>query len=321
MNDSATCVHYNDHYNDTLYLEATRAQKVIAPLGVLICLGGLVGNGLVLGLLAFSVRWGDFTVFIFHLSLADFLYLSSQTVFFMEMILFTFHNIGFDLRYLFILTDISYWVGLYVLTAISVWRCLSVLSPIWCRLHAPRHAPAVACSLIWVLSVSVNVHLFLICWGNMSRNHEFCCMYEQIIFVFFCVLFSVTVICTLIVLVKVRCSTQRRPPLKFNTTVLLTVLFLLCAFPFGIHLYFVHYIGGFFLTYNLLLLLSCVNSSANPLVYYFAGRIGRRGRGANLREVFQKALGEESAPRRASSSGASTAQCEEEGGMRAGTDM
>ncbi|KAM5317306.1 mas-related G-protein coupled receptor member A6-like [Glossophaga mutica] len=319
MNDSATCVHYNDHYNDTLYLEATRAQKVIAPLGVLICLGGLVGNGLVLGLLAFSVRWGDFTVFIFHLSLADFLYLSCQTVFFVEMILFTFHDIGFDLRYLFILTDISYWVGLCVLTAISVWRCLSVLSPIWCRLHAPRHAPAVACSLIWVLSASVNVHHYLVCLTDKFCDWHSCKVHIILWFLLSCVLLSVTVMCTLIVLVKVRCSTQRRPPLRFYITVALTVLFLLCAFPSAVLLPLVNRIEKYRWT-DILLLLSCVNSSANPLVYYFAGRIGGRGRRENLREVFQKALGEESAPRRASSSGASTAQCEE-GGMRAGTDM
>nr|XP_053779764.1 uncharacterized protein LOC128780816 [Desmodus rotundus] len=111
------------------------------------------------------------------------------------------------------------------------------------------------------------------------------------------------VTCIVIVLFKVRCSTQLRPPLRFYITVLLTVLFLLCAFPLGINMHFLHYSQRFYWP-DLLLLLASVNSSANPLVYYFVGRIGGRRRGKNLREVFQKALGEESALRRDSSSGA-----------------
>ncbi|XP_054426653.1 mas-related G-protein coupled receptor member B4-like [Pteronotus mesoamericanus] len=298
MDTSSSCV----YYNGTFTSEATRALKVMSPLGVLICLGGLVGNGLVLGLLVFSVKWGGFTVFIFHLSLADFLYLSGQTVWFMQIILDTFHGIWFDVEHIYILTDTSYTAGLCLLAAISVGRCLSVLCPIWCRLRAPRHAPAALCSLAWVLSLSVNVHLFLVCWGKMPRNHEFCCVYEEIIFGFFCVLLSVMVLCVVIVPFKVMCSTQLRPPLKFYVSALLTALFLLCAFPYGIHLYYTHYSGTFHLPH--LLLLSCVNSSANPLVYYFVGRIGGRRQGGNFRQIFQKTLGEETGVRRDTSSGA-----------------
>ncbi|XP_045039072.2 mas-related G-protein coupled receptor member B2-like [Desmodus rotundus] len=293
---------YEDNYY-SFYPETTQAVKVIAPLGILICLGGLVGNGLVLGLLGFSVKWGEFTVFIFHLSLADFLYLSCQTVLFIQIILAAFHDIWFDVSYVLGLTDISYTVGLWLLTTISVTRCLSVLRPIWCRLHAPRHAPAVVCALIWVSSVSVNVHHFLVCWvGKFSNGHS-CAVYMLIYSVCSCVLFSVTVMCILIVLFKVRSRAQLRPPLKLYITVLLTVLFLLFAFPLGIYVFFLRYTEVFYLP-NILLLLACVNSSANPLVYYFVGRIGGCRRGKNLQEVFQKALGEESALRRDSSSGA-----------------
>lgn len=288
--------------NDTSSLETTRALKVITPLGILVCLGGLAGNGLVLGLLGLSLKWGDFTVFIFHLSLADFLYLSCMTVFFMQKVLATFHDIVFDVRYMFILTNISYTVGLCVLTAISVSRCLSVLCPIWCRLHAPRHAPAAACSLIWVLSVSVNVHSFLVCRVDEFIDCESCYDAVEVFAVFFSVLLSVTMMGILIVLFKVRCGAQRRPPLKLYVTVLLTVLFLLCAFPVPVMMYVFHNRSLYHVT--TMQLLSCVNSGANPLVYYFVGRIGGRRRGENLREVFQKVLGEESALRRDASSGA-----------------
>ena len=310
MNNSSTYIYnYNDidygdyDYHSSIYLQTTQAVKVIAPLGVLICLVGLVGNGLVLGLLGFSVKWGEFTVFIFHLSLADFLYLSCQTVLFIQIILVAFHDIWFDVNYVLGLTYISYWVGLGLLTAISVARCLSVLRPIWCRLHAPRHAPAVVCALIWVCSVAMNVHRYLVCWVYEFFNWRHCDVHMFLWLVFSCVLLSVTVTCIVIVLFKVRCSTQLRPPLRFYITVLLTVLFLLCAFPLGINMHFLHYSQRFYWP-DLLLLLASVNSSANPLVYYFVGRIGGRRRGKNLREVFQKALGEESALRRESSSGA-----------------
>ncbi|XP_053781152.1 mas-related G-protein coupled receptor member B8-like [Desmodus rotundus] len=290
---------YEDNYYN-FYPETTQVLKVIAPLGILICLVGLVGNGLVLGLLGFSVKWGDFTVFIFHLSLADFLYLSCQTVLFIQIILAAFHDIWFDVSYVLGLTDISYTVGLWLLTAISVTHCLSVLRPIWCRLHAPRHAPAVVCALIWVSSVSVNVHRFLVCRVDAFHNWRSCDMYTLVFPVCSCVLFSVTVMCILIVLFKVRSRAELHPHLKLYITVLLTVLFLLFAFPLDIYVFFLRYTEVFYLP-NILLLLTCVNSSTHPLVYYFVGRIGGPRCGENLREVFQKALGEESALRRDSS--------------------
>ncbi|XP_054426652.1 mas-related G-protein coupled receptor MRG-like [Pteronotus mesoamericanus] len=285
------------YYNGTFSLETIRALKVMSPLGVLICLGGLVGNGLVLGLLVFSVKWGGFTVFIFHLSLADFLYLFCQTVWFIEIILDTFHGIWFGWKYKFILIGTSYTAGLCLLAAISVGRCLSALCPIWCRLRAPRHAPAALCSLAWVLSVSVNVH-FLICFDTNLRA----CLVHRLYSVLLCVLFSVSVLCTLAVLIKVRCSRQLRLPDKFYVTMLLTVLFLLFAFPLPIAVVFIPFPD---VTYFIsLLLLASVNSSANPLVYYFAGRIGGRRQGRNFREIFQKTLGEESSVRKDTSSGA-----------------
>ncbi|XP_028359678.2 LOW QUALITY PROTEIN: mas-related G-protein coupled receptor MRG-like [Phyllostomus discolor] len=277
-------------------------MKIIAPIGILICLGGLVSNGLVLGLLGLSLKLGGFTVFIFHLSLADFLYLSCQTVLFMQIILATFHGIMFDVRYMGILTYTSYTVGLCVLTAISVTRCLSVLHPIWCRLHAPRHAPTVVCSLIWVLSGSGNVYISLVCWADGFIDCESCFVSVEVSAVLCSVLLSVTVMGILTVLFKVRCGTQRRPPLKLYITVLLTVLFLLFAFPVCITLHLVRSPNQYYVAS--VQLLSCVNSSANPLVYYFVGRIGGRRRGENLREAFQKTLGEDSTLTRDSSSGA-----------------
>ncbi|XP_044605740.1 uncharacterized protein [Equus asinus] len=64
-------------------LEEFRPLMTVLPLAVFISLWGLVGNGLVLGPLVLSVKWAHFTVVIFHLSLADFIHLSRQTVFLM----------------------------------------------------------------------------------------------------------------------------------------------------------------------------------------------------------------------------------------------
>ncbi|XP_070086389.1 mas-related G-protein coupled receptor MRG-like [Equus caballus] len=280
--------------------EKTQASKILSPLAVFVSLWGLAGNGLVLGPLVFSVKWDHFTVFIFHLSLADFIYLSCQTVVLVKIMLDAFHNIWFDAWPLEVFTYASYTVGLCLLAAISMGRCLAVLFPIWYRFHLPKHTSTILCILIWVSSIALNVVRFLSC----CHSHPFlpCNVCLEIFAVFVCALPSAIIMCILTTLFRIKYSSRLRPPVKLYVVLLLSVLFLPCSCAVVIQVHTDPYSNAPYLFW-LWILLSCVNSSANPFIYYFVGRFGKQRRQEHLREIFQRTLGEEADPRGDTSSG------------------
>ncbi|XP_063111708.1 mas-related G-protein coupled receptor MRG-like [Cavia porcellus] len=277
----------------------TQAMKIICPLGIVISLLGLGGNGLVLFFLVCTVKRDSFSVFLFHLALADFSLLACLVVDFMGEIFAYFHNICFPLPYLNLFFLISYVAGLCLVVAISLGRCLSVFFPIWYRLHSPKYTSTIVCVLTWVWAISISVLGRMFCDYDLIDN-KLCGPLFKWFCLFIIVILSATLLCTVIMLLKIKCSSRVRPPRKLYIAVALTAVSLVSlALPM---------LGPFLpdnphIPYDnkLISLFSCVNSSVNPLVYYFAGRMGRQRRHLRLREVFQRAMGEEVDP----SSGAS----------------
>ncbi|XP_044538008.1 mas-related G-protein coupled receptor member X1-like [Gracilinanus agilis] len=249
---------------------------------------GLVGNSLVLWLLGFRIQRNRFSVYILNLAGADALFLGSFLVFFLWEIGKTplLCLLEECMLYMF------YCVGLGLLAAISTERCLSVLFPIWYRCHRPKHASAAVCALLWALA--------LLFWGGYFG---FCfytdCLHfwddiGYLLAAWFIPLTPVLCGSSLTLVLKVQCSSQRRQPPRLYLLVLLTVLvFLLCAVPLGVMIFLWSLAMPNFRLFRLSLLLACVNSSANPFIYFFLGsRRCRRGR-EPLRVILQRALGEE----------------------------
>ncbi|KQL59874.1 mas-related G-protein coupled receptor member X2-like protein [Amazona aestiva] len=104
---------------------------------LLICLCGLVGNGAVLWLLGFCIRRNPITTYILNLAMADFTFLlfmvTSALLYMMENIFCSSAGALVYQRPLFLLSLLSYNMGLYLLTAISIERCSSILCPLWYR--------------------------------------------------------------------------------------------------------------------------------------------------------------------------------------------
>ncbi|XP_044540624.1 mas-related G-protein coupled receptor member A3-like [Gracilinanus agilis] len=263
-------------------------------LSLVVALIGLVGNSIVLWLLSFRIQRSPFSVYILNLAGADTLFLGSYFGFRIWKIVGDFKAQVPVLTGLCILY-MPYCVGLSLLAAISTERCLSVLFPIWYRCHRPKHTSVTVCTVLWalpgllcgafvILHFLANHHVFYISFLTLPLVE----------FGWFALLTCVLCVSCLTLVLRVQCSSQGRRPPRLYLLILLTVLvFLLCGLPLGI-IDAVEFFSGFpLMPYGLLRLLACVNSSANPFIYFFLGsQWHRRGR-EPLRVVLQRALGEE----------------------------
>ncbi|XP_074086937.1 mas-related G-protein coupled receptor member X1-like [Macrotis lagotis] len=279
--------------NGTFHFASPEEFHVVAwvqILSLLIALVGLVGNGLVLWLLGFCIQRNHFSVYILNLAGADALFLSCHFLMIINDFVQDFYfslisKIAFYIRYL------SYTVGLTLLATISTERCLSVLFPVWYRCHRPKHTSTTVCAVLWVLATLFEITFFVVC--NHVDTKKFCIDFLIIEFVWFLLFTPLMCGSSLILLLRVQCSFQRQQPPRLYLLVLLTVfVFLLCGLPMGI--------SGFILRFHRVSILlwlpwplACVNSSANPIIYFFLGIQRHKRKRDPLKVVLQRALGDD----------------------------
>ncbi|XP_001378771.3 mas-related G-protein coupled receptor member X1-like [Monodelphis domestica] len=262
-------------------------------LSLVIALVGLVGNSIVLWLLGFRTQRSPFSVYILNLAAADALFLGSYFGLRMWTIVGDLNPFVLMLLW-FCILDLPYCVGLSLLAAISTERCLSVLFPIWYRCHRPKHRSAAVCAILWALQGLFWGVLGALYFINKDTFYDLYFDLYLVQFSWFVLLTCVLCVSSLMLVLRVQCSSQRRRPPRLYLLVLLTVLvFLLCGLPLGIDDAVQLFSSSTVIPSELSWLLACVNSSANPFIYFFLGsQWCRRGR-EPLRVVLQRALGEE----------------------------
>ncbi|KFU87654.1 Proto-oncogene Mas, partial [Chaetura pelagica] len=177
-----------------------------------------------------------------------------------------------------------------LLTAISIERCLSVLSPIWCRSHRPKHLSGLISSLLWGLSLLLNTLGYVFCTIRPSdRTCRLLLITIGSLDFLFCtplmLLFSITLF------LRVKCSTQHLRTGRLFTVIMLTVLFfLIFAVPLGTMI-LLDFLGYRFLySPEIGFVLSCVNSSLNPVIYFLVGSYKDKRIKLALRLAFQRAF-------------------------------
>uniref|UniRef100_G3VHL1 G-protein coupled receptors family 1 profile domain-containing protein n=1 Tax=Sarcophilus harrisii TaxID=9305 RepID=G3VHL1_SARHA len=254
-------------------------------LSLLIALLGLLGNGAVLWLLGFRIPRNHFSVYILNLAAADALFLCGSILKSIHPCFGKFRDLTWVI--LFFLKYLFYTVGLSLLAAISTERCLCALFPLWYRCRRPEHTSAAVCAVLWVLTGMFWQLPFLL-FTFYGEIYIFLIAGAWLL-----LLTCIMCVSSLTLLLRVQCSSRLRQPPRLYLLVLLTVLvFLLCGLPLGIRdfMYFYSELG--LRLYWLCEPLACVNSSVNPLIYFFVGRLGNKRR-EPLREVLQRALGDE----------------------------
>lgn len=263
---------------------------------LLLCLCGLVGNGLVLWFFGFSIKRTPFSVYFLHLASADGTYLFSKAV-------FSLLNAGaFPGSFADFVRGVSrvaglcaFVCGVSLLPAISTERSASVIFPAWYWRRRPKRLSAVVCALLWLLSLLVTgIHNYFCVFLGRAGSGAACRRMDvalgALLFLVFCPLM---VLPCLALILHVECRARRRQrSAKLNHVVLAVVsVFLVSSIYLGIDwfLFWVFQIPAPFPEYVTDLCI-CINSSAKPVVYFLAGRDKSQRLWEPLRVVFQRAL-------------------------------
>ncbi|XP_016020415.2 mas-related G-protein coupled receptor member X2-like [Rousettus aegyptiacus] len=261
---------------------------------------GLAGNAIVLWLLGFRMRRNAFSVYILNLAGADFLFLCCQIIYSLNVLINYYHSVSIDIPNFFItVLTFAYVTGLSFLSIISMERCLSVLWPIWYRCLRPRHMSAFTCTLLWALSLILSVLEGNYCEYLIGDFHNgWCRLFDFITAAWLIFLFVLLSGSSLALLTRLLHDSQHVRLTRLYVTNMVTVLFfLLCGLPFGIQWFLLIWIhnslDAFFIHLHwLTLILCCVNSCANPIIYFFVGSFRQRWRKRRqtLKLVLQRAL-------------------------------
>ncbi|XP_012332871.2 mas-related G-protein coupled receptor MRG [Aotus nancymaae] len=265
--------------------------KIIAPIAVLVSLCGVFLNGTVFWLLCCGST-NPYTVYILHLAAAGVIYLCCSAVGFLQMILLTYHGVVFFIpNFLAIVSPFSFEVCLCLLVAISTERCVCILFPIWYRCHRPKYTSTVVCTLIWALSLCTNIvnSLFLIYWKHV----EACVIFLKIFGLFHGILLLVMCVSSLTLLIRLLCCSQQRKATRVYAVVQISAtMFLLWALPLTV----ASFISDFKMlvtTSYLIYLFLIINTSANPIIYFFVGSLRKKRLKEPLRLILRRALADE----------------------------
>ncbi|XP_006882880.1 PREDICTED: proto-oncogene Mas [Elephantulus edwardii] len=266
---------------------------------------GFVENSFLLWFLCFRMRRNPFTVYITHLSIADI------SLLFCIFILSIDYALDYELSSGYYYTIISlsvtflfgYNTGLYLLTAISVERCLSVLYPLWYRCQRPKHQSAFVCALLWALSCLVTLMEYAMCIDSRGQGQSRGDCRAVIIFIAvlsFLVFTPLMVVSSTILVVKIRKNTWTSHSSKLYLVIMVSIIiFLIFAMPMRLlYLLYYEYWPTSGNLHHISLLFSTINSSTNPLIYFFVGSSKKKRFKESLKVVLTRAFKDEVQARR-----------------------
>uniref|UniRef100_I3N8U9 Mas-related G-protein coupled receptor member X2-like n=2 Tax=Ictidomys tridecemlineatus TaxID=43179 RepID=I3N8U9_ICTTR len=275
-----------------------KKNLILAFLSLIIAPIGVAGNAVVLWILGFCVRKKAFSIYILNLAAADFLFLCFQIIDSLWKIINVFYSNSIPVPTFFMfVSTFAYLAGLSMLSAMSSERCMSVLWPIWYHCRRWKHTPAVMCALLWALSLSLSIPEGKFCsFLGTEYNNEWCKTLDFITSAWLMVLFVTLSGSSLILIVRILCGSQKMTLTRLCVTIGLTVLvFLSFGLPFGIYWFLLVWILRYDAipceSYWVTVVLSCVNSCANPIIYFFVGSFRqRRWKRRTLKLVLQRAM-------------------------------
>ncbi|XP_009640900.1 proto-oncogene Mas-like [Egretta garzetta] len=258
---------------------------------LLVALCGLLGNAAVLWLISVRIHSNPITKNIHYLVIVDSTFLLFMGTF---SLLYMIENAScsavvppIHLESFLLLSPLFYSWGLYLLTAVGIERCVSILCS---STYSPWLLLAVDSVLLWVLPFVVMVSVTSLC---RLREHEHCRIalistYSLNLFIFA----PTMVISSTIAFIKVLRGSQQHQPKRFYVAIFLTILFYLI---FGLPLSIWNFLQQFdypVISYQVVFLLACINSSIKPFIYFLVGSCRRHCSLVSLRVAFRRVFKE-----------------------------
>ncbi|XP_051742488.1 somatostatin receptor type 5 [Ctenopharyngodon idella] len=305
-NQSNDITNISLHLNESLLGEEDSA-KVLAVIYLVVFVVGLTGNSLAIFVVLRYTKMKTVTnMYILNLAVADELYI-------LGLPFLTTHNVltywpfgNFLCRILMWADSISQFTSTFCLTVMSIDRYMAVVHPIRsARWRRPSVAKVIN-SMVWALACLLTLPVIIYCdvqpelntcnlsWPEPRDVWSTAFILYTAILGFFCPLLVIC-LCYLLIVIKVKSAgaraglSKRRASEKKVTrmVVIIVVVFVLCWLPFFM-LNIINVIrtlpengiitGVYFLT----VILTYVNSCANPLLYGFLSD--------NFKRSFQKVL-------------------------------
>uniref|UniRef100_A0A8V5G9D5 Uncharacterized protein n=1 Tax=Melopsittacus undulatus TaxID=13146 RepID=A0A8V5G9D5_MELUD len=266
---------------------------------MVICIFGMVGNGIVLWFLGFQMKRNPFTVYILNLAVADCCVLIVYFLLIPGYINLTMICYGLDsfLPFFFkYVGAVPFILGL--LTALSTERSVSVIFPIWYRCHRPKHLSGIVSGVLWASVSSFMLSIYL-CFKLFEINVT---IFRNVGIAYSVILSVLMLISNVSMVIRLRCGSQRWHLGKLYVAVVLNVIFF---FAFGMPYTVDAFLNLLFYVFRfpntVTLVLALLNSSINPVIYFLVGSCRqRRFQGsiqAALRRVFEeKARSKEESP-------------------------
>ncbi|XP_039225829.1 proto-oncogene Mas-like [Crotalus tigris] len=273
------------HSKSSMY-EPEYQKKVIYSLIILICIPGIIGNGIIIRLLGFKIKRNSFTVYILNLAVAD-----SGTLVFLFLMEILYLIKSFPPLIITECMISTYCTGQFLLTIISIDRCLALFFPIWYRCHQPAYLSTILCAFSWLVSLLLCVIHYVLFGVNLTRN--FPSFYHILICSSICI--PLMVVSSLALFIKGYLKSQMQKRGKLLKVALLALFFFLIFSipPSAIYLSDVLFKHNYdnLITYGYLC--ACLNSSVNPLIYFLLGRKKEHHSTYNLNTILQRVFKEE----------------------------
>ncbi|KAK9402934.1 Mrgprh: Mas-related G-protein coupled receptor member H [Crotalus adamanteus] len=265
---------YNDSSEFTEQLTFSDVEVILwRGITLMVCCIGFVGNGCIIWLLGFQMKRNCFITFILNLAIADFGFLTCVVIYFIDTFI---DFLGSIFSFIFFsFSTMMYVNSHFLMTAISIDRCVAVLFPIWHRCSRPKHLSPAVCVFLWIASFLLVGTVDIMMVTKVILNDSLASLHFLVTAI---VCLPLITLSTVVLFIKVCLKSNQKNQGRLLLIILITLLcFLILAFPLSVIAVILSF-SRFEAEHKVedlalwCLLLSCLNSSINPVIYFLVGR-------------------------------------------------